>query len=243
MKIRKLNELFRVGFSSAVFLLSDKPQFNKATFLQQATEWESCLEREGLIVSARLIRSKLFVAIKQISDEPTEQDFQNLTSIAGQIVDTMMAELEDVPVFSVSDKKYSFEKLFSKVDTLFRADTFEKLSEIAQYDFQESGKSIVFERSTAAAFHALRGTEAVLKQYCTNKFSNAPAENVTWYDMESDLKKLQPPVDSAVIEQLAHIRKRYRNQTQHPRLRYDIEEAQDLFNICIELVNNLSKDF
>jgi hypothetical protein len=60
--------------------------------------------------------------------------------------------------------------------------------------------------------------------------------------MEANLKRHVPTVDSAITEQLAHIRKRYRNQTQHPRLRYDIEEAQDLFNLCIELVNRLSQD-
>lgn len=45
-----------------------------------------------------------------------------------------------------------------------------------------------------------------------------------------------------LLDNLDNIRVSFRNPTQHPEKRYDIDEAQDLFNLCIEVVNRMAKD-
>lgn len=253
MKLRDLSDFFSLAYSSAAIHLAGE-EMNVSSLVTHARHWKASLDKEGFKLSSRVLDKTVMSYLGQLVADKTKEkidiNLQLLTSEelrilkekSDQVILTMTAELEDIPVFSITDKKYAYEKLYSNVDALFRSETFDKLNEIAQYDFKEAGKCVVFERSTAAAFHALRGVESVLKQFYKSKLSREPADNATWGEMETDLKKHQLGIDSAVIEQLTHIRKRYRNQTQHPRLRYDIEESQDLFNICIELVNNLTKD-
>jgi hypothetical protein len=241
MKLRDLSEFFSLAYSSAAIHLAGE-EMNVSSLVTHARHWKVSLDKTVMTYLGQLVAEKTKEKININVQLLKPEELRKLKEKSDQVILTMNAELEDIPVFSISEKKYAYEKLYSNVDTLFRSESFEKLSEIAQYDFKEAGKCVVFERSTAVAFHALRGVESVLKQFYKSKLCREPAENATWGEMEADLKRHQPSIDSAVIEQLTHIRKRYRNQTQHPRLRYDIEESQDLFNICIELVNNLSKD-
>jgi hypothetical protein len=45
--------------------------------------------------------------------------------------------------------------------------------------------------------------------------------------------------DAVVLQNLDHIRVSFRNPTQHPDKIYDIQEAQELFSLCIEAVNRM----
>jgi len=42
-------------------------------------------------------------------------------------------------------------------------------------------------------------------------------------------------------DHLDHIRRSFRNPTQHPDKIYDIQEAQDLFGLCVDAVNRMSR--
>jgi hypothetical protein len=257
MKIRQLSDFFSIGYSSAyVHLASTTTDFSK--ILAAANDWKTGLDDEGLKVSSRLIDTLLLSYLSKestlITGSKTSEDSaarlsnftlskEKISVLKGkceEIIRVMMAELEDIPVFTPNEKRYSFERLSKQVYKLFRENSFEKLSEIAQYDFSEAGQCILFDRPTAAAFHSLRATESVIRLYHDKVTETTAQEHATWGDLEASLKRHVPTIDSAITEQLTHIRKRYRNQTQHPRLRYDIEEAQDLFNLCVELVNRLS---
>jgi hypothetical protein len=64
-----------------------------------------------------------------------------------------------------------------------------------------------------------------------------------WGSMTSALerKKVRKP-SKTILESLDLIRSSYRNPTQHPRIKYDINQAQDLFGLCVDIINKLVLD-
>ena len=106
----------------------------------------------------------------------------NLERIMNTLRPTFTAEAEGIFTYIVTDKRLNTDKLIEKVEELFSPDIFNKLSDIAQYDFKEAGKCIVFERSTAAAFHLMRGVESALKLYY-KKYIKSTQSNLTWGQM------------------------------------------------------------
>ena len=62
-----------------------------------------------------------------------------------------------------------------------------------------------------------------------------------WGPMTSELraKKSNKPSDT-ILNSLDLVRTSYRNPTQHPESKYDIESAQDLFGVCIDLINKMA---
>ena len=67
--------------------------------------------------------------------------------------------------FIASDKRYTVEKLLGDMGSLLSEGVFDELPELARYDLQEGGRALAFELPTAAAFHFLRATEAVLRDF------------------------------------------------------------------------------
>ena len=49
-------------------------------------------------------------------------------------------------------------------------------------------------------------------------------------------------LSSDLLDLLDRIRDKYRNPTQHPELKYTIDEAQDLLGVCIEAINKTMKE-
>ncbi len=47
--------------------------------------------------------------------------------------------------------------------------------------------------------------------------------------------------DKHLINQLKHIKDSFRNPTQHPEKLYSVDEAQDLFGICIDVINKMAE--
>ena len=64
-----------------------------------------------------------------------------------------------------------------------------------------------------------------------------------WGPMTNELraKKSKKPPD-VVLNSLDLVRTSYRNPTQHPDATYDIQSAQDLMGVCIDLVNRMTSE-
>ncbi|MDM0119879.1 hypothetical protein [Variovorax arabinosiphilus] len=244
MKIRKLNQFFSFGYSVAVLHRARRGD-SKEFLIESAESCREGLVEEGFRVSLRVFEKTVGVSIESIKKgkekEITEHQARDLSDNVEKVVLTINAELEDIPAFSVAEKRYDFRKLFEEIPKLFKSNAFKKLPELARFDFSEAGKCILFERSTASAFHALRATEAVLGAFHVKLIGPVPDKS-TWGSLETALKNHTPAVDLAITGQIEHIRKRFRNKTQHPDLRFDIDEAQDLLNVCIDLCNRLSDE-
>ena len=119
---------------------------------------------------------------------------------------------------------------------------FEALPDISKYDFMEAGKCIAFERATAAAFYTMRGTEGVLRHYYCSIIKRGRVAKLMWYDMVQHLRKRRDAPPKALLDNLDNIRLNFRNPTQHPEARYDMDEAQDLLSLSIDAINRIYKD-
>jgi hypothetical protein len=119
-------------------------------------------------------------------------------------------------------------------------DVFSFLPEITQYDLNEAGKCIAFERPTAAAFHLLRGIEAVLRLFYCTLIRTRRVPTLVWGAMTQDLKqRTKTKRYTTLYNNLDNIRYSFRNPTQHPDAIYNIHEAQDLCPLCFEVITRM----
>ena len=178
--------------------------------------------------------------------EETEENYRlnktearALFRIMDKIFNTVKAESEKIFLFSVTEKRIDVNKLLNNVESLFAREVFNFLSDEIQYDFKESGKCIAYECPTASAFHVLRGFEGLLRELL-NKLN--PQKNTSEMNLGSvirELKKLNIPDLRVLLDNSDRIRDNYRNPTSHPDKIFDIDEAQDLFPLCVGIVNEI----
>jgi hypothetical protein len=171
----------------------------------------------------------------------TEEQASRLKTLIRDIRMTLAAELQGFTAYITTPKRTDIKRLTEDVASLFSPATFNKLPPIAQYDFAEAGKCIAFERSTAAAFHILRATEAVLRGFYCSLVHQKRCEPM-WGPMIADLRKRRKGKShSVLLDNLDNIRRSFRNPTQHPEATYDINEVQDLWGLCVDPVNRMAK--
>ena len=172
----------------------------------------------------------------------SEEQSDRLQGLIRGVRDTLEAELKGVEAFIVTPKRYDIRRLLEDVSSFFSPGVHRRLPEIARYDFAEAGKCIAFERPTAAAFHTLRATEAVLREFYLTMIRRNRITDLMWGPIVQDLRARRKTYKYDVLYgNLDNIRRSFRNPTQHPDLTYDIHEAQDLLPLCIEAVNRMVK--
>ncbi len=210
---------------------------NVQWFLSRLDEFHLVVTRRA---ARKLVEFKETVGESPADHKLTEQEASELRTIMKDLDTTFRAEAAGNVAFIVTDKRIDVNKLISDMPALMAPGVFDALPEIAQYDFQEAGKCIAFELPTAAAFHIVRGTEGVLKQFYCSIVKRSRAK-LMWGPMVKSLdqRKFKRPSD-ALLRNLDNIRVSFRNPTQHPEKIYDIQEVQDLFALCIDVVNRMA---
>jgi hypothetical protein len=141
----------------------------------------------------------------------------------------------------LTEKRFQLNNLINGMSKLFASDLFGKLPDIAQFDFNEAGKCIAFERPTAAAFHILRGTEATLKSYYQHLVKRKRMSDPMWGPIIIELRK-RGKSPKTLLDNLDNIRNNFRNPTSHPEFKYTMDEVQDLLGVCVDVVNRLCKE-
>lgn len=168
----------------------------------------------------------------------TAQQADKVAGIMKKLEPTLVAESEGNIAFIVTDKRIDVNKLLYHAPSLLAPNVFDSLSDVARYDFVEACQCIAFERPTAAAFHLLRATEGVLRQlYCLSV--KRERVELMWGPMVIHLRQHKKPRFGPLLDHLDHIRLSFRNPTQHPEKIYDIEEVQDLFGLCVDVVTRM----
>jgi hypothetical protein len=214
---------------------------NIDSFLETLTELQ-------LGVTERVAKSKLQPILDELNATSpnhvlTSKQATDLRSAVTAIRETLDAELAGVGAYTLTPKRIDLKRLVGEVDALFAPETFSMLPEIARFDFSEAGKCIAFERPTAAAFHMLRGTEATLRMYYQKMVRSNRISSQNWGPIVTDLRtRLRTKKFVALNNQLDNIRDSYRNPTQHPEAKYDIHEVQDLWSLCVDVVNRMIKN-
>ena len=180
--------------------------------------------------------------IKDKNSVLSEEQAVELNMICHNLRRTLEAELTTLEAFIVTPKRFDINKLLNDIGSLMSPDIFSELPEIVRYDFTEAGKCIAFGRPTAAAFHLLRGTEAVLRHFYCTLIRRKRVSPLLWGEMTKDLRKRKTTKKHTTLyNNLDNIRLSYRNPTQHPEAIYDIDAVQDLLPLCFEVVSKMIK--
>jgi hypothetical protein len=223
--------------------LLGKPDGDSIKFnLKRFFEYLDALDLQVTARAARELRA-LFDELSQLdpAGDLSADQAPRLSNLVSQVRLTLDAELEGVKAYVITPKRLDIHQLLKSIPTLFSPGIYNKLPPIAQYDFTEAGRCIAFERSTAATFHLLRGTEAVLKKfYCA--LTGRKTCKLMWAATVDELRtrrKAEPY--NVLLDNLDNIRRSFRNPTQHPEMIYDIHEVQDLWGLCVDAVNRMAK--
>ena len=172
----------------------------------------------------------------------SKEQASHLSNLMYDIRKTLDAEIQGFEAFVVTPKIFDTGRLLNNVASLFAPNVFSALPHIAQYDLSEAGKCIAFERPTAAAFHILRSTEEVLRLFYCTLIRQKRVSPLLWGNMVNDLRNRQKTKKHETLySNLDNIRFSFRNPTQHPEKIYDIHEVQDLWALCVEVINRMMR--
>lgn len=259
MKTVSIYSYYQFGFNYR-WLLYNTWNITNLQLTDLLKEYLNFINALNLPVTKSALKMKnlewILAKLDKILKKKWEKDNIVATSILEELIPilkavdtTLDAELNiKIAYLPTEEIRFSHELLTQDIWKLFSQGTFQKLPPLAKFDFQESGKCLVFNLFTASAFHALRWTEEVLKYYYKEFTWNDPTDKDTWWDyvrkiQESINKKLNKmTAPEELIENLDWLRKYYRNKTQHPTLKYSSDDAQDLLSTCVKSVNMMMKD-
>lgn len=208
------------------------------------------LEQSSFQVSLAYKNSRIY---KQMEEELSAlSDNEHLSSDVCWLIERVTTSLEDVifaesstkKIYVLPDRRYNADYLLNDPGKLLKKGTFEKLDAVAQKDIASACKCLLFGEATAAAFHILRATESVLKSYYFLHRKQQRLPKPMWANMIDQLKSKQrnkPP--ATLLSSLDLIRTAYRNPTQHPEAIYEIDNAQDLFGVCLDVIGKMGDEF
>jgi hypothetical protein len=205
----------------------------------------SCRVAEPLAVIADQLRADIG-ALSAAEDESahrllTAEEASNVSLIAYHIQTTVVAEAAGQRAFITRDKRYSVENLLGSFGNLMGPGVFGRMPELAQFDFEQAGKCVAYEVPTAAAFHLMRGTEAVLRDFYHRIVKRERVKVETWGAVTDHMRRRRDTPPDVLMNNLDNLRRSFRNPTQHPEKIYDIDEVQDLMALSIDVVNRMQK--
>ena len=204
------------------------------------------LERYGLKVTLRAADElREFQAEAQDRSKGAALDTGQAKRLKKIIIDlekTYRAEAKGIHTFFIAERRYSTESLTRNPESLLPPGVFAQIPELAKYDIGESGLCLAFDRPTAAAFHILRATEAILREYYCRIVKRGRIPSMLWRPILKDLESKKKRPTKATLQGLDYIRYSFRNPTAHPEARYDIEEAQAVFGLCLDSISKMVKD-
>jgi hypothetical protein len=155
---------------------------------------------------------------------------------------TLTAEVQLRHAYVLVTRRLPLENLLDNPAGLFPIGVFSQLPPIAQSDFTEAGKCIAYGVGTAAAFHTMRGLEAVLRAYYRAVVRRKRIKVLMWGPMVEHLRRRSDAPPKTLLDNLDNVRVNFRNPTQHPDATYDLDGAQDLLALAVELVGRLLRD-
>jgi hypothetical protein len=240
-----------IGFGTTLRYLQDARQgwriHGDIQVLSNLKRFFDHLDEFGLAVTRNVANAELLPELMAELDNSnhsavlTATQAEDLRKRMTTVRKTLAAEARELKAFVTSSKRWDVERLLHSPGEMFGQDVYSKLDAQAAFDFEEACKCIAFERSTAAAFHIMRGTEAVLRSFYCHiiKQSRLAKEQRMWKAMLDKLRARSKPPPKALLDNLDAIRYNFRNPTQHPDEIYTIDRAQDLLGLVIPAINEM----
>jgi len=150
----------------------------------------------------------------------------------------LRTECQLMDTYFVSKKgAYSTKDLVDNAHHHIPEPTRSKLEDRTQQDFDQAGKCIAFDVPTAAAFHLLRGTEVVIREYYDLIVPGAKRAPDRMRNWGAYIRLLNNHgAEKKITSLLLHLKDEYRNPVFHPEENYTDERVQVLFGVCISAV-------
>ena len=212
--------------------------------VRNITALEQQTANAGLTVSISGMAKLISIKSELSESDPTESLGPRAKDIVAGITtleQIIYAESRTKSIYLLPERRYNTTWLLNEPVKLFRDGVFQKLPDLAQFDIGSAGRCVLFGEGTAAAFHWLRATEDVLRTYYRHHIRRNRIQNPMWGSMISALRsksRNKPPAN--LLDTLDLMRVTYRNPTQHPEARYDVESAQDLMGLCISVISDMA---
>jgi len=102
-------------------------------------------------------------------------------------------------------------------------------------DFDQAGRCLLFDNSTAVGFHLMRAIETAIYSYLKVLTAQGlPVKSRNWGVYIKVLAKAG--ADAKAIGTIQHIKDAYRNPILHPEVTLSPEEAQALFGLAVSAI-------
>ena len=247
MENKSSYDYVRIGLG--LRLLANVTSNTKQSFvIGELNKLKGALDDVGYQVSCSNLTSTFFMEMEskllEINGDETIGDIASSLSQEMMVLERhVLSEGITKKVHVIPERRFNSNYLLNEQENLFKKGVFDKLSELAQFDIKSSCRCLLFGEGTAAAFHILRATEEVLKNYYYHHKKQKRLKKPMWGPMLEELRsktKNKPP--ATLLNSLDLIRDSYRNPTQHPDATYEIDGAQDLFGLCLDAIGKMADE-
>jgi hypothetical protein len=194
-------------------------------------------QAEALLISIKSAQIAHDMDDKQrqaAAQEPLDFKAYFITENLKSFETVMAAELQTLDSYFVSKKGiYSTADLIERTEEAISESLRPRLPSQAILDFREAGKCLAFDVFTAAGFHVLRATDAVLRSYYAKFVGKPPSEKQrNWGAFLRVLGKCNPGPNPKTMSMVDQIRDLHRNPIIHPEDNLNGDEALVLFDLC-----------
>lgn len=160
----------------------------------------------------------------------TDWEVYQITEAAKKFETVLAAELQTVDTYYIDQKRaYSTSDLIERAEIIFSEDSRRDLPAGAIDDVRQAGRALVLDLPTAAGFHILRATEAVVREYYTVVVKTAPTKR-DWGHYVAELKS--KGADARIAGAIDQLRDLQRNPLMHPEVMLNEDEAVMLFGMA-----------
>lgn len=249
MKTLNASNVVMMG-SNIRYLMNVQPNSTSDDVSRSLNRLIADLTEADFVITLAFINEFLPRTLKRLSEKGKsnfigQKVYGGLRAECLSLEKVLFSEARTKQFYTLPVSRYNNNYLLEKPEKFLKEGTFSKLSEMARFDFTSACRCLVFGEATASAFHILRATEEVLKHYYFKhvKSKRLKPKDQVWGAMTTALgnKKVRRP-NKAILDSLDLVRRHYRNPTQHPQIKYDISEAEDLLGICIDLINKMTPE-
>jgi hypothetical protein len=169
-------------------------------------------------------------------------DLSSIRQAAKDFEAVIKAELSDWDTYFVSQKgAFSTSELINQAELMIPESTRKILGAGTVEDLRQAGRCVAFNLGTAACFHMVRATEAVIREYYFALLGSLPkVSSRNWGAYHRNMSK-SPLADVKAMVLLKHVTENYRNPVLHPEEVVEPDDALEFINTCIALMMAMSR--
>ncbi|HLW52276.1 MAG TPA: hypothetical protein VKW06_05495 [Candidatus Angelobacter sp.] len=160
----------------------------------------------------------------------------NIIEAAKEFETVLKTELNNADTYFIDPKgTHKTSILLTQASREIPADALKDVPPQVVEDFNQAGRCMLFDNSTAVGFHLMRAVESAIYAYL-RKLSgkDIPVKSRNWGAYVKALQKCSG--DVKVISVIEHIKDNYRNPILHPEITLSADDAQVLFGLSVSAI-------